>query len=74
VGSQTLVKRFDVPASPPPGVPPMGVAGAEKVCLSSPNLRRGFPSQLGYRLFVDDLLPAPGAGALAGAVNCCAEA
>jgi len=64
VGSQTLVKRFDFPASPATVRTAMGVL-EQKGLLVQPHISAGrVPSQLGYRLFVDDLLPAPGAGAL----------
>jgi len=60
-------EAFDFPAKPrhKVAVPPMGGAGARKVRWSSPHLPpAGFRASWGYRLFVDDLLPAPGAGVL----------
>ena len=64
VGSQTLVKRFGFPASPATVRTAMGVL-EQKGLLVQPHPSAGrIPSQQGYRLFVDDLLPAPGAGAL----------
>ncbi|MCT0211961.1 HrcA family transcriptional regulator [Synechococcus sp. CS-1324] len=64
VGSQTLVKRFGFPASPATVRTAMGVL-EQRGLLVQPHPSAGrVPSQQGYRLFVDDLLPAPGAGAL----------
>lgn len=64
VGSQTLVKRFGMSASPATVRSAMG-ALEQKGLLVQPHTSAGrVPSQQGYRLYVDDLLPAPGAGAL----------
>lgn len=64
VGSQTLVKRFGFPASSATVRSAMGVL-EQKGLLVQPHTSAGrVPSQQGYRLFVDALLPAPGAGAV----------
>jgi heat-inducible transcriptional repressor len=59
-----LVKRFGFPASPATVRSAMG-ALEQQGLLVQPHTSAGrVPSQQGYRLYVDDLLPAPGAGAL----------
>ncbi len=64
VGSQTLVRRFAFPASPATVRSAMG-ALEQKGLLTQPHTSAGrIPSQLGYRLYVDQLLPAPGVAAL----------
>jgi heat-inducible transcriptional repressor len=64
VGSQTLVRRFGFPASPATVRSAMG-ALEQRGLLVQPHTSAGrIPSQQGYRLYVDALLPAPGAGAL----------
>ena len=64
VGSHTLVKRFGLPASPATVRSAMG-ALEQKGLLTQPHTSAGrIPSQLGYRLYVDQLLPSPGAAAL----------
>ncbi len=64
VGSQTLVKRFGFAASPATVRSAMG-ALEQRGLLVQPHISAGrIPSQQGYRLYVDALLPAPGAGAL----------
>ena len=64
VGSQTLVRRFGLPASPATVRSAMG-ALEQRGLLTQPHTSAGrIPSQQGYRLFVDQLLPAPGAAAL----------
>lgn len=64
VGSQTLVRRFHLPASPATVRSAMG-ALEQKGLLTQPHPSAGrIPSQQGYRLYVDRLLPAPGAPAL----------
>jgi heat-inducible transcriptional repressor len=64
VGSHTLVRRFGLPASPATVRSAMG-ALEQRGLLTQPHTSAGrIPSQQGYRLFVDQLLPAPGAAAL----------
>ncbi|WP_254939717.1 heat-inducible transcriptional repressor HrcA [Cyanobium sp. Morenito 9A2] len=64
VGSHTLVRRFGLPASPATVRSAMG-ALEQKGLLTQPHTSAGrVPSQQGYRLYVDCLLPAPGAAAL----------
>jgi heat-inducible transcriptional repressor len=64
VGSQALVRRFALPASPATVRSAMG-ALEQRGLLTQPHTSAGrIPSQQGYRLFVDQLLPAPGAAAL----------
>ena len=64
VGSQTLVRRFGLPTSPATVRSAMG-ALEQKGLLTQPHASAGrIPSQQGYRLYVDQLLPAPGAAAL----------
>lgn len=64
VGSHTLVRRFAFPASPATVRSAMG-ALEQRGLLTQPHTSAGrIPSQLGYRLYVDQLLPAPGAAAL----------
>ncbi len=63
VGSQTLVRRFGLPASPATVRSAMG-ALEQRGLLTQPHTSAGrIPSQQGYRLYVDQLLPAPGAAA-----------
>lgn len=64
VGSKTLVRRFDLPASPATVRSAMG-ALEQRGLLTQPHTSAGrIPSQQGYRTYVDQLLPAPGAAAL----------
>ncbi len=64
VGSHTLVRRFGLPASPATVRSAMG-ALEQRGLLTQPHTSAGrIPSQRGYRLYVDQLLPAPGAAAL----------
>jgi heat-inducible transcriptional repressor len=64
VGSHTLVRRFGLPASPATVRSAMG-ALEQRGLLTQPHSSAGrIPSQLGYRLYVDQLLPSPGAAAL----------
>lgn len=64
VGSHTLVRRFGFPASPATVRSAMG-ALEQRGLLTQPHTSAGrIPSQLGYRLYVDELLPAPGAAAI----------
>lgn len=64
VGSKTLVRRFGLPASPATVRSAMG-ALEQQGLLTQPHTSAGrVPSQQGYRLYVDQLLPAPGAAAL----------
>lgn len=64
VGSHTLVRRFGFPASPATVRSAMG-ALEQRGLLTQPHTSAGrIPSQLGYRLYVDQLLPAPGAAAM----------
>ena len=61
VGSQTLVRRFGLQASPATVRSAMG-ALEQRGLLTQPHTSAGrVPSALGYRHFVDCLLPAPGA-------------
>ncbi|MFZ9167811.1 HrcA family transcriptional regulator [Vulcanococcus sp.] len=63
VGSQTLVKRFGLQASPATVRSAMG-ALEQRGLLTQPHTSAGrVPSELGYRHYVDCLLPAPGAAA-----------
>ena len=63
VGSQTLVRRFGLKASPATVRSAMG-ALEQRGLLTQPHTSAGrVPSQLGYRHYVDCLLPAPGAAA-----------
>lgn len=63
VGSHTLVRRFGFPASPATVRSAMG-ALEQRGLLTQPHTSAGrIPSQQGYRLYVDELLPAPGAAA-----------
>jgi heat-inducible transcriptional repressor len=63
VGSRTLVRRFGLPASPATVRSAMG-ALEQRGLLTQPHTSAGrIPSQQGYRLYVDELLPAPGAAA-----------
>ncbi|MCT0249026.1 heat-inducible transcriptional repressor HrcA [Synechococcus sp. CS-205] len=64
VGSSTLIRRFGLPASPATVRSTMG-ALEQRGLLLQPHTSAGrIPSQQGYRLYVDALLPPPGAGAL----------
>jgi len=64
VGSHILVRRFGLPASPATVRSAMG-ALEQRGLLTQPHTSAGrIPSQLGYRLYVDQLLPSPGAAAL----------
>jgi heat-inducible transcriptional repressor len=64
VGSQTLVRRFGLRASPATVRSAMG-ALEQRGLLTQPHTSAGrIPSQQGYRTYVDQLLPAPGAAAL----------
>jgi heat-inducible transcriptional repressor len=64
VGSGTLVRRFGLPASPATVRSAMG-ALEQRGLLTQPHTSAGrIPSQQGYRLYVDQLLPPPGAVAL----------
>jgi heat-inducible transcriptional repressor len=63
VGSNTLVRRFGLPTSPATVRSAMG-ALEQRGLLTQPHTSAGrIPSQQGYRLYVDELLPAPGAAA-----------
>ena len=63
VGSNTLVRRFGLPASPATVRSTMGALELRGL-LTQPHTSAGrIPSQQGYRVYVDDLLPAPGAAA-----------
>lgn len=63
VGSHTLVRRFGLPASPATVRSAMG-ALEQRGLLTQPHTSAGrIPSQLGYRLYVDQLLPEPGSAA-----------
>lgn len=63
VGSRTLVQRFGLPASPATVRSAMG-ALEQKGLLTQPHTSAGrIPSQQGYRLYVDQLLPEPGSAA-----------
>jgi heat-inducible transcriptional repressor len=64
VGSRTLVRRFGLPTSAATVRSAMG-ALEQQGLLTQPHTSAGrVPSQQGYRLYVDRLLPAPGAAAL----------
>jgi heat-inducible transcriptional repressor len=64
VGSRTLVMRFGLPDSPATVRSAMGVL-SQRGLLTQPHTSAGrIPSQQGYRLYVNQLLPAPGAVAL----------
>ena len=64
VGSRTLVRRFALPASAATVRSAMG-ALEQRGLLTQPHTSAGrIPSQQGYRTYVDQLLPAPGAAAL----------
>ncbi len=64
VGSKTLVQRFALGASPATVRSAMGVL-EQRGLLTQPHTSAGrIPSQAGYRIFVDELLPPPGAAAL----------
>jgi heat-inducible transcriptional repressor len=64
VGSNTLVRRFGLPASPATVRSAMG-ALEQRGLLTQPHTSAGrIPSQQGYRIYVDQLLPEPGAAAL----------
>ena len=64
VGSQTLVRRFGLKASPATVRSAMG-ALEQRGLQTQPHTSAGrIPSQAGYRTYVDQLLPAPGAAAL----------
>ena len=63
VGSNALVRRFGLPASAATVRSAMG-ALEQRGLLTQPHTSAGrIPSQQGYRLYVDELLPAPGAAA-----------
>jgi heat-inducible transcriptional repressor len=63
VGSQTLVRRFGLQASPATVRSAMG-ALEQRGLLTQPHTSAGrIPSTLGYRHYVNCLLPAPGATA-----------
>ncbi len=62
VGSGTLVRRFGLQASPATVRSAMG-ALEQRGLLTQPHTSAGrIPSQQGYRLYVNQLMPAPGAG------------
>ena len=64
VGSKTLVRRFGLEASAATVRSAMG-ALEQRGLLTQPHTSAGrIPSQAGYRTYVDQLLPAPGAAAL----------
>ncbi len=64
VGSHTLVRRFGLPASAATVRSAMG-ALEQRGLLTQPHTSAGrIPSQQGYRLYVDELLPEPGGPAL----------
>ena len=64
VGSKVLVRRFGLPASPATVRSAMGALELRGL-LTQPHTSAGrIPSQLGYRHYVDQLLPSPGAVAL----------
>ena len=64
VGSKTLVQRFGLEASPATIRSAMG-ALEQRGLLTQPHTSAGrVPSPLGYRHYVDCLLPAPGAAAI----------
>ena len=61
VGSRTLVQRFGIPASSATVRSAMGVL-EQRGLLTQPHTSAGrVPSPLGYRHYVDCLLPEPGA-------------
>lgn len=63
VGSKTLVRRFGLGASAATVRSAMG-ALEQRGLLTQPHTSAGrIPSQAGYRAYVDQLLPAPGAAA-----------
>jgi heat-inducible transcriptional repressor len=63
VGSRILVRRFGLPASPATVRSAMG-ALEQRGLLTQPHTSAGrIPSQQGYRLYVDQLLPEPGSAA-----------
>ncbi|QEY32864.1 HrcA family transcriptional regulator [Synechococcus sp. RSCCF101] len=63
VGSKTLVRRFQLQASPATVRSAMG-ALEQRGLLMQPHTSAGrIPSQQGYRHYVDCLMPAPGGGA-----------
>jgi len=63
VGSRTLVRRFGLTASPATVRSAMG-ALEQRGLLTQPHTSAGrIPSQRGYRLYVDQLLPEPGSAA-----------
>lgn len=63
VGSSTLVRRFGLPASAATVRSAMG-ALEQRGLLTQPHTSAGrIPSQQGYRLYVDQLLPEPGSAA-----------
>ena len=63
VGSNTLVRRFGLPASPATVRSAMGALELRGL-LTQPHTSAGrIPSQQGYRLYVDQLLPEPGSAA-----------
>ncbi|MFM7314994.1 MAG: HrcA family transcriptional regulator [Cyanobium sp.] len=63
VGSRTLVRRFGLTASPATVRSAMG-ALEQRGLLTQPHTSAGrIPSQQGYRLYVDQLLPEPGSAA-----------
>ncbi|MEI8250278.1 MAG: HrcA family transcriptional regulator [Synechococcus sp. ELA057] len=63
VGSRILVSRFGLPASPATVRSAMG-ALEQRGLLTQPHTSAGrIPSQQGYRLYVDQLLPEPGSAA-----------
>ncbi|MCP9800992.1 heat-inducible transcriptional repressor HrcA [Synechococcus sp. RedBA-s] len=64
VGSRTLIRRFGLAASAATVRSTMG-ALEQRGLLLQPHTSAGrIPSQKGYRLYVNELLPAPGAGAV----------
>ncbi|MFZ0409699.1 MAG: HrcA family transcriptional regulator [Cyanobium sp.] len=63
VGSSTLVRRFGLPASPATVRSAMGALELRGL-LTQPHTSAGrIPSQQGYRIYVDQLLPEPGSAA-----------
>ena len=64
VGSKTLVRRFGLEASAATVRSAMGVL-EQRGLLTQPHTSAGrIPSQAGYRVYVDQLLPTPGAAVL----------
>ena len=64
VGSKTLVRRFSLQASPATVRSAMGSL-EQRGLLTQPHTSAGrIPSQQGYRIYVNQLMPAPGAAAL----------